>query len=73
MSIMRAAQPRQAAGVRRPSAGPQHLTLLELVETVGEFAQDDREVVATVLHMLATGKVTLCGSFRDEPITDFRD
>ncbi|MBW2232452.1 MAG: hypothetical protein JRH17_18850, partial [Deltaproteobacteria bacterium] len=36
-----------------------------------EVTDDDREVVATVLHMLASGRVRLCGNFRDEPIEAF--
>jgi hypothetical protein len=43
----------------------QHLTLLELVEAVGTVTDDDAEVVATVAHMLRSGTVKLCGSFRD--------
>ncbi|MCH2169275.1 hypothetical protein MK489_00710 [Myxococcota bacterium] len=35
----------------------EQLTLLELIEAVGEFADNDREVVATVTHMLSTGRV----------------
>ena len=46
-------------------------TLLELVEAIAEVTEDDREVVATVLHMLASGHVRLCGNFRDEPIESF--
>ena len=40
------------------------ITLLELVETVSEFANTDAEVVATVVHMVNTGMVELCGNFR---------
>ena len=47
---------------------PQHFTLLELVEAVSEVTEDDREIVATVLHMLESGSVKLCGNFRDEPM-----
>jgi hypothetical protein len=39
-------------------------TLLELVRTVSELTDDDREVVATVLEMIRSGRVRLCGSFR---------
>ncbi|MBW2695703.1 MAG: hypothetical protein JRE70_04475 [Deltaproteobacteria bacterium] len=46
-------------------------TLLELVEAITEVTDDDREVVATVLHMMASGRVRLCGNFRDEPIEAF--
>ena len=39
-------------------------TLLELVRAVSEITDDDREVVATVMEMLRSGRVRLCGSFR---------
>lgn len=39
-------------------------TLLELVRAVSEITSDDREVVATVMEMLHSGRVRLCGSFR---------
>ena len=32
-------------------------TLLALVRAVGEVTRDDREVVATILHMLRSGEV----------------
>ncbi len=47
---------------------PQQVTLLELVEAVGDYAQTEAEVVATVLHMLKSGRVKLRACFRDEPI-----
>lgn len=40
------------------------VTMLELVEAVTEFANNDAEVVATVVHMVNTGAVELCGNFR---------
>ena len=40
-------------------------TLLELVRVVSEVTEDDREVVTTVMEMLRSGRVRLCGSFRD--------
>ncbi len=46
-------------------------TLLALVRAVGEVTQDDREVVATILHMLRSGEVRLCGNFRNHPVEDF--
>ena len=39
-------------------------TLLELVQAVSEVADDDREVVATVMHLLRSGRVRLVGNFR---------
>jgi len=46
-------------------------TLLALVRSVSEVARDDREVVATILHMLRSGEVRLCGNFRNAPLEDF--
>ncbi len=48
------------------------VTLLELVQAVTEVAENDREVVATVLRMLSTGRIRLCGNFRDTPLDDLR-
>lgn len=39
-------------------------TLLDLVKAVSEYATTDAEVVATVVHMVNSGMVTLCGNFR---------
>jgi hypothetical protein len=39
-------------------------TLLELVTALCETTEDDQEVVSTVLHLLETGRVRLCGNFR---------
>ena len=44
---------------------PRATTLLALVRAIGEVTYDEREVVATVLHMLRSGEVRLCGNFRD--------
>ena len=46
----------------------QNVTLLELVQAVADVTSDEREIVATVMYMLRTGHVKLCGNFRDEPI-----
>ena len=40
------------------------VTMLELVQTVAEFADTDAEIVATVVHMVNTGLVELSGNFR---------
>ena len=40
------------------------VTMLELVETVTEFANTEAEVIATVVHMVNSGSVELCGNFR---------
>jgi len=49
---------------------PRSTTLLELVTAVSESAKDEREVVATVLHLLRSGQVRLCGNFRDCDVDD---
>jgi hypothetical protein len=58
--------PRSARG----PAAPHETTLLELVRAVSEVTPDDREVVATVLHLLGSGRVVLCGNFRGERLRD---
>ena len=61
--------------IPRPTSGNarERLTLLELVETVSEITDDDAEVVATVMHMIRSGVVELCGNFRGEPSSQFGD
>jgi len=56
--------------VEGPAAqdGVVETTLLELVQTIGELTQDDREVVATVIEMLRNGRVRLIGNFRGQRI-----
>jgi hypothetical protein len=39
------------------------VTLLELVIAVGEYAESEAEVVATVTSMVNRGTVRLCGNF----------
>lgn len=39
-------------------------TLLELVKAVSDSATTDAEVVATVVHLVNSGIVQLCGTFR---------
>jgi hypothetical protein len=46
-------------------------TLLELVRVVSEVTDDDAEVVGTILSLLRSGRVELCGSFKNEPIESF--
>ena len=40
-----------------------HVTLIDLVEIVSEFAQSESELIATVIHMIKSGQVEL----RSEP------
>jgi hypothetical protein len=64
----------RSAAIRIPvqEAGPQHgvveTTLLELVQTIGELTEDDREVVTTVIELLRAGRVRLIGNFRGQRI-----
>jgi hypothetical protein len=39
-------------------------TLLELVTAVAEYSDTDDELIATVVHLVNSGAVRLCGSFR---------
>lgn len=39
-------------------------TLLELVVAVTDEADSEDEVIATVVHLVNSGAVRLCGSFR---------
>jgi hypothetical protein len=41
-----------------------HVTMLELVQAVGEVAETDDEVVAAVVHLVNGGHVRLIGNFR---------
>lgn len=44
------------------------VTLRELVAAVSDYAQSEAEVVATVVHMINSGRVRLCGSISDARI-----
>lgn len=46
-------------------ADPDEVTLRELVEAVAEYSASEREVVATVMHMLRTGAVRLRGVYEE--------
>jgi hypothetical protein len=62
-----AALPVIAVGTR---ATPRPITLLELVRAVSEVTSDEREIAATVIHMLRSGRVKLRGCLRDEKLED---
>ena len=49
---------------------PKSLTLLELVGSVCDVTDNDDEVVATVLHLLRSGRIRLCGNFRGSSIDE---
>jgi len=55
----------------RRAPEPLDVTLLELVCAVSEVTDDEREIVATVLSLLRSRQVRLCGSFRGLPIESF--
>jgi hypothetical protein len=40
------------------------VTMLDLVNAVSRSAANDREVVATVVYLVNSGMVQLCGNFR---------
>jgi hypothetical protein len=40
------------------------LTLLDLVAAVSQFARTEAELIATVVYLVNSGKVTLGGNFR---------
>jgi hypothetical protein len=42
---------------------PVRPTLLDLVQRLGAFIDDDREVVATAAALINSGRVRLCGTF----------
>ena len=44
---------------------PDSINLLELVEAVAEFSESEKEVVATVMHMLRSGRVQLRGTYSE--------
>jgi len=44
-------------------------TLLDLVYSVGLFATTEAEVVATVAHLVNSGRVQLCGNFAGAKIS----
>jgi len=52
-----------AEQIAEPSQ-PETLTLLDLVSAIADEAETDEEVVATIQHLIETGKVTLVGNFR---------
>lgn len=47
---------------------PVECTLLELVSAVGDSAGSERETVATLLHLVRSGRVRLIGTFRGQPL-----
>ena len=56
----------------RQGEEPVAVTLLELVEAVSSSSDNESEVVATVAHMLRSGRVRLTGCLRDTPREAFQ-
>jgi hypothetical protein len=50
------------------AAHPETLTLLDLVAAIADAAETDEEVVATIQHLIETGRVTLVGNFRSRDV-----
>jgi hypothetical protein len=42
----------------------QDMTLLDLVKVVSEHASSEAEVIATVVSLVNSGQVRLCGNFK---------
>ena len=61
----------QALPVAVDAPEARETTLLELVHELGEITTDEREIVATVMWMLSSGRIKLRGNFRDCPLEDF--
>jgi len=47
---------------------PRVSTLLELVQTVQDYASTDDEVVAVITDLLRTKRIVLCGIFADRKL-----
>ena len=56
------------AVVKRRPPEERIMTLLDLVTAVAESAKTDAEVVATVSHLINTGKIKLVGNFRGNDV-----
>src|SRR5262249_3582853 len=44
---------------------PKDMTVPELVKAVSDHARSEAEVIATVLYLVNSGRVRLCGNFKD--------
>jgi hypothetical protein len=49
-----------------------NMTLLDLVNAVSEHAASEAELIATVVYMVNSGQVQLCGNFKGARF-DLRD
>jgi hypothetical protein len=41
-----------------------NMTLLDLVNAVSRYARSEAEVIATIVHLVNSGRVRLCGNFK---------
>lgn len=55
------------------SVEPETLTLLDLVAAVADVASTAEEVVATIQHLVETGRVHLIGNFCDGDVAKHED
>ncbi len=72
-AMMNAARPIRYPIQALPPEESLEVTLLELVGAVSDECETEAEVVATVLHLLASGRARLCGSFRSAGLRDLID
>jgi hypothetical protein len=49
-------------------ARSRELTLLDVIQAVSAVAENDQEIIATVVHLISSGQVWLC----NEAIDDMR-
>jgi len=42
----------------------QNMSLLDLVKAVSDHARSEAEVIATVVYLVNSGRVRLCGNFK---------
>ena len=71
MGVATARARTQTSQLRAIEGGKVGVTLLELVEAVGEVTDDENEIIATVQYMLTSGTISLRGNFRDTDPEDF--
>ncbi len=46
------------------------VTLRDLVSAVSEYAEDENEVIATVMHLVQSGRVRLAGGSWSDDFTE---
>jgi len=54
----------------RAGGGSVDCTLLELVCAVGDSAGNEHETIATLVHLVRSGRVRLIGALRDEGLPE---